>query len=223
MPDTVWELMLADLREDLKDTSETPKWSDDVLLVYLKDAIRDYSTWFPRRIDRTVLEAEESAYALPDDFVDVVFLECPRDTYLEVRNPQPGTRFPTVSSGPVLFYIDGGSLYLWGSPDSGDEVLLTYRAVHSIPDDWDDAETALTVPQRDLELIRLYIKAKAYENMRSKQASLDRFKLRATAGSDRQDNPLSPEVADLMATYHQKISARLGGGTIKLYRSGRLR
>lgn len=220
---TVWEDFLADLREDLKDTGATPKWSDDVLLVYLRDSIRDYSTWFPRRIDRTVLVEASEAYDLPDDFVDVVFLECPRDTYLEARSPRPGTKFPTVSGTPVLFYIDGGSLYLWGSPDSGDEVLLTYRAVHSIPDDWDDAVTTLTVPARDLELIRLYIKAKAYESMRSRQASLDRFKLRATAGSDRQDNPLGPEVDDLMATYHQKISARLGGGTIKLYRSGRLR
>lgn len=220
---TVWEDFLEDLREDLKDTGATPKWSDDVLLVYLKDSIRDYSTWFPRRIDRTALTEVAEAYDLPDDFVDVVFLECPRDTYLEARNPRPGTKFPTVSGTPVLFYIDGGSLYLWGSPDSGDEVLLTYRAVHSIPSAWTDAVTTLTVPARDLELIRLYIKAKAYESMRSRQASLDRFKLRATAGADRQDNPLGPEVDDLMATYHQKISARLGGGTIKLYRSGRLR
>jgi hypothetical protein len=62
----------------------------------------------------------------------------------------------------------------------------------------------------------LYVKAKVYEQMRSRQASLDRFKL---GNGARDDNPLTPEVDDLMKVYHEKIAERIPGGNIELYRS----
>ena len=70
------------------------------------------------------------------------------------------------------------------------------------------------VPDADLELIRLYVKAKVYEQMRSKQAALDRFKL---GSGSREDNPIAPEVEDLMKIYHEKIMERIPGGDIELF------
>ncbi len=47
----------------------------------------------------------------------------------------------------------------------------------------------------DEELIRLYVKAKATEQIRTQQSSLDRFK---PGNGGRDDNPMNPEVRDLM-------------------------
>ena len=71
-----------------------------------------------------------------------------------------------------------------------------------------------------MELIRLYVKASCYEQMRSKQANLDRFKLGTGA---RDDNPIEPETRNLMVEYQWKITQRVAGGMIKLYRVGRAR
>jgi hypothetical protein len=73
----------------------------------------------------------------------------------------------------------------------------------------------MTVPDADLELIRLYVKAKVYAQMRSRQASLDRFKV---GSGVRDDNPLHPEVEDVWADYNKAIITRQTGGVILLYR-----
>ncbi len=49
---TTWAQLLADIRIDLKDTGTTPRWSDAALYLYAKDAIRDYSSYFPLRVTR---------------------------------------------------------------------------------------------------------------------------------------------------------------------------
>ena len=214
-----WAEMLSDLRTDLKDTGGTPKWTDAQLYLWAKDAIRDYSQHFPRMVVRTELTVSGSAYPLPSDFVSVVEVECPSDRYLEARLARPGVRYRTVSGQPTRYYLEGSELYLNSTPLDGDEVLLTYYALHSVPDDVDHSEMVMTIPAADEELIRLYVKGKAYEMVRSAQAKLDSFKM---AGR-RDDNPVEPEVANLMDEYHSKIAERFPGGTIRLWRPGRSR
>ncbi len=218
---TNWAEFLADLRSDLQDTtSATPRWTDKVLWVYAKDAIRDYSTWFPKRIDRYAMTLTAGTRALPLDFLVDIHVESPKDTYLERRKEIPGTK---LKAGKYYF-VEGGNLYL-GSPS--DEVYLTYQASRPVPPDPTvvvdpppEEEFVFEISDADMELIRLYVKAKVYEQMRSRTAALDRFKL---GSGKRDDNPLQPEVADLMEIYHQKIAERFPGGNIELYRSGRLK
>lgn len=319
---TTWAELLAEIRADLQDTSDNPRWSDEMLFVFAKDAIRDYSTWFPRRIDREELSLNhaETGYTLPADFLGAVFVECPEDHYLEPRTPRPGIRYASRSGRPFFYQVQGGTIYLDSSPYEGDEVLLTYAAVHQLPiadctalvlaetalesgtqeltgpfdspdvpnvlsvtgfepsgptgpltgnvtisgtDENDDAATDtialdstdtvfgdqifktitkiglpgwledgnavsvglqvdLTIPTSDEELIRIFIKAKVFEQMRGRQATLDRFKDRATSGSDRQDNPMMPEVSSVMDEYYRKIALRIGGGAVMLHRIGRI-
>lgn len=214
---------LKAIRDDMQDTAATPRWGDDILLLYVKDAIRDYSMWFPRRIDRIVPVAAGAGYTLPADFIDPILVECPRDTYLEQRMPRQGIRFPAHGGRPFFFFIESGTLYLDGAPQSGDEVLLTYSAVHAVPTGLDDTTWTLTVPVSDEELIRLYVRGKCHLQMRARQAALDRFKTRATAGADRQDNPLAPEVDNVMSDYYARIAQRTRGGIIMLSRQGRMK
>jgi hypothetical protein len=216
--------MKATLREDLQDTGTTPRWSDTKLFTFWLDAVRDYSMWFPYVPDRVSPTGTGAGpYTLPTDFVSVIFVEVPSGRFLEERSPRPGVRYPNQSGRPFYWYLQGGSLYLDTAPLEADEIWLTYDAVHVTPDDVNDDTSILSIPDRDLELPRLYVQAKVYGQMRSKQSSLDRFKTKVSAGNTREDNPLGPEVNMLMDEYYTKISERIPGGVIRLSRPGRMR
>ena len=210
-----WGTLLADIRADLQDTSEKPRWANDTFYVYAKDALRDYSLWFPRRIDRMELTSLEGKYPLPNDFIEDIQVECPLNTLLERRLDRPGVKYRRNN---LYYFIQGGSLYLAGTP-LGERVYLTYLASHPVPGSSAEMDFVLTVPDADIELVRLYVKAKIYGIMRGKTATLDRYK----PVGDRQDNPLQPETDDLWSEYYAKIAQRIPGGVISLYRVGRLR
>jgi len=219
---TTWADFLSDLRSDLQDTSTSPRWSDKTLWVFTKDAIRDYSTWFPKRVDHDAMTLVNGVYPLPLDFLSDIYVEAPADTYLEKRQEIPGTKLrnsliPGAYYPINFYYIAGGNLYL-AFPCN--EVYLTYQAARGVPASETDNDFVLEIPDADLELIRLYVKGSVYEQMRSRQASLDRFKL---GTGPRDDNPLMPETTNLIEMYHTKIAERFPGGNITLFRSGRLK
>lgn len=215
---TAWDEVFSDIRTDLKDTSATPRWSDDSIFLWTKDAVRDYSLYLPLVMRRVELTLSGSSYPLPVDYLQDIYVECPRDNIIEMRMDRPGTKFSTVSV-PSRYMVEGGQLYLNASPLAGDEVLLSYYARHTLPTAYSDT-SVITVPDDDMELIRLYVKAKAAEQLRTQQAALDRFKL---GSGDRDDNPLLPEYEILMSEYRNKIAERIGGGVVLLYRPGRTR
>ncbi len=210
-----WASLLTDIRADLQDTSAKPRWGDDTLYVFTKDAVRDYSTWFPRRVDRLELSLLEGKFPLPLDYIEDIQVECPLDTLLERRLDRPGVKYRRSS---LYYFIQGGNLYLSGSP-LGDGLFLTYLASHPVPTSVSDSEFLFTVPDSDIELVRLYVKAKVNSQMRQRQAALDRFK----PVGERTDNPLEPEVDNLWGEYYAKIAQRIPGGVITLYRAGRLK
>lgn len=221
-----WASLLADIRADLQDTSDKPRWANDTLYVYAKDALRDYSIWFPRRLDRVELLLDGDKVSLPADFIEDIQVECPLNTLLERRLDRPGVKYRKHN---LYYFIQGGSLYLSGSPlgeggsatgvANSSGLYLTYLASHPVPASSTDTTFVLTVPDSDVELVRLYVKAKIYGLMRSKTATLDRYK----PVGDRQDNPLQPETEDLWGEYYAKIAQRIPGGVISLYRAGRLK
>jgi len=210
-----WASLLTDIRADLQDTSAKPRWGDDTLFVFTKDAVRDYSIWFPRRVDRLGLTLIEGRYPLPLDYIEDIQVESPLDTFLERRLDRPGVKYRRSS---LYYFIQGGSLYLSGPP-LGEGVFLTYLASHPVPGTVNDREFVFTVPDADIELVRLYVKAKVNGQMRQRQAALDRFK----PVGERTDNPLEPEVDNLWGEYYAKIAQRIPGGVISLYRAGRLK
>jgi hypothetical protein len=214
-----WAQLLANLRLDLKDAAATKKWSDETLLLYVRDAIYDYSSYFPLQKDEVALAAVDGAYTLPADYVQTIHVQCPKNRFLELRQERPGARYPTPST-PMTYFIAGGKIYLDHAPLDGVSVYLTYAAVHPVPSGTGDTTWNSTYPARDEELIRLYVKAKAHEQTRSRQANLDRFKL---GSGSRDDNPLAPEVGNLLEEYYAKIAERFPGGAVQLWRPGRIR
>jgi hypothetical protein len=210
----IWSELLADIRADLQDTGTTPRWSDKTLFVYVKDAVRDYSIWFPKREDALEIAPLNGAYPLPVDYIEDIQVECPIGSLLERRQNRPGVHYRTTSV-PLSYFVSGGKMYL--SSPAADAVYLTYFATHGLPTSESDSTFAFTVPDMDVELVRLYVKAQVYGQMRARQAALDRFKV---GSGTRTDNPLMPETQDLMEEYHRKIAERIQGGVITLYRRG---
>lgn len=215
---TTWVQFLKDLREDLQDTGSSPRWTNYLLWMYTKDAVRDYSIWFPYQKDRVTLVESGAGYALPDDFSEDILVECPEDTFLERRRSRPGVKFITQTR-PYFYWVEGDRLYLNGTPT--DDVLLTYNAVHPVPTSEKNIPTfTFTVPDGDLEMLRLYVKAQVHSQMRQKQARLDRFE---PGSGRRDDNPLAPETDTLMREYYNKIAIRTSGGAVRLHRPGRIK
>ncbi len=216
---TTWSDLLSEIRADLQDTAvapSTPKWTDKMLYLYVKDGIRDYSTWFPKRMDRVEISPSGDKYPLPNDFIEDITVEQPLDTYLVRRPNRPGSQYQ-VATLAHFYTVQGGSVYLSSLPL--DPIYLSYFATHPVPTSETDLTFVITIPDVDIEMIRLYVKAKIYSQMRGRQSALDRFK---PAGK-RDDNPLMPEVGDLMEDYRRKIAERLPGGEITLHLVGRAR
>lgn len=212
---STWGNLLADIRVDLKDTGTSQRWSDASLYLWAKDGIRDYSLHFPLTKDRTLINKVNNAYDCPTDFIYAIDVESPLDRFLERREGRPGTTYKTQS--PVsMYYVSGGDLHFNGDPT--ESVYLTYAAYHGVPASASDTTYTLTIPVVDEELIRLFVKAKAIEQLRASQSNLDRFKL---GSGERTDNPLEPESKNVWYEYQDRIAARYQGGNVRLYLSGR--
>jgi hypothetical protein len=223
---STWSALLTDIRADLKDSGTTLKYSDSMIFLYLKDALRDYSQFFPLKKFRVamVLNLIPTSFVLPLDYIGGAIVECPLDRFLEERLAISGNTYNSVRPA-TTFAIVGGLLYINGDPPTS-SVYLSYDAHHPIPAAITGppavpiGDFVMTIPEDDEELIRLYIKAKVYGQTRTLASSLDRFKLGTGA---RDDNPLRPEVSNLMDEYHAKIDERFPGGVVKLYRPGKYR
>jgi len=207
---STWAALLADIRTDLKDSGATPRWADAALYLWAKDAIRDYSLYFPLVKYDLELTKVSGAYPLPADCLEVVDVQCPLGRYLDKRLGRPFGG--STRSLPTHYTLSQGQLYIAAATDA---VFLTYKAVHGAPSSAADAAFNLSIPVLDEELIRLYVKAKANEQLRSQQSGLDRFKL---GSGDRQDNPLQPEVESILREYRDKISARTQTTAVILHR-----
>jgi hypothetical protein len=197
-----WGDLLADLREDLQDTSPTnPAYTSKMLWLYARDAVKDYSQFFPLRVDALEIAGVDERYALPADFIDEIFVECPRGTFLEPRVITPGIK--KVAGTTVYRYeIIGGGIYLDAATD--ESIWLTYSAYHTFPTSETASTTVISVPLGDIELIHLYVRARITTQVRARTANLDRYK----EDGRRDDNPMAKEYNNLMGEYHRKIMDR---------------
>ena len=224
-----WDEFVSNIRTDMNDKSTPPKYSDDLLYVYFRSAIWDVSMYFPRRFDHVTLvvdAADPKKFALPAGFISAILVECPGDNALSQKRVRSGYR-RVPSTQPMFYELDGNHLYLDASP-SGATVLLSYYGAHGLPVVVtgeggkksyvsEITETVggvtthlpftLTVPDRDIELVALYVKALINQKEQSKQSMLDRFKM---GSGSREDNPVAPETRNCFAEYNHKLAERTG-------------
>ena len=212
-----WGDLLSELRVDIDDTSATPKFSDKLLFTYLRDAVSDYSQFLPLVFEDVQLTQDTDnpkKFALPADFIEDISVSCPAGRYLEPRRGRLGTKV-AQSATPLFYHTDSNSLLYLDADPGEDAVLLSYKALHPLPTSESDVTFKFTIPDANMELIKLYMVAKVNAKIRNVQARLDRFKL--TAGS-RSDNPMSEEVEDFFEEYHKKLRERIQSAPVILYR-----
>jgi hypothetical protein len=168
---------LRDLcRRRLGDLDVPYKWSDLQINQWIVDAIADYSVHFPRTITLKIdCTAGTHVYDLPADCHAVLSVEYPKGEdppeYLT-----PSNRFaPGFYSSDLLYDIqysdDAGSpgqLWLSADPLAGEEFNLTYQGDHAYLDD--DAGEC-TVHDRHLELIMLYVRWAAFQELAATESS----------------------------------------------------
>lgn len=199
---TTWGTLLSEIRADLQDTAATnPRYTDKLLYIYARDAVADYSQYFPMRIDAHEIQPTNGRYALPGDFIDELYVECPRGVYLVPRPLRPGI-VKAQSKTPLRYEIENGGIYL--DATTPDSIWLTYYGVHPFPTSETESAFELTVPMSDIELIRLYVRIRISAQIRYRQANLDRYKEEGR----RDDNPLGMEYDSLIKEYHMKIQQR---------------
>ena len=207
---TTWAGFLAGIRSYLQDTSQTnPKYSDELIYLYTCDAIRDYSQWFPK-VTRVEIANVDGGYALPEDFGGVITIEDDNGAFLKKRLARPGYKYRTLTN-PTRYWVNSEGIRLNSSTTNA--IYLTYRGSHDLPASADDTTFVFSIPDRDMELISIYVRAQCLEQTRSRQANLDRFKRRG----ERDDNPLIYETSSLMDEYLAKVAERYTGGARYLY------
>jgi hypothetical protein len=208
---TTWASFLSNIRAYLQDEGDNPKFSDSLIYLYTCDALRDYSQWFPKET-RVEIDPVDGVYPFPSDFEDVLAIECPEDTYLKRRLARPGYKYKTLAT-PTHFWETSSGIEI--NTDSDDSIFLTYSGCHNLPSSAEDDTFEFTVPERDMELINIYVRAQCLEQTRTRQSNLDRFRRRG----ERDDNPMIYETHNLMDEYLAKIAERSKGGVIYLYQA----
>jgi hypothetical protein len=142
--------MIGRAERALSDTGNAT-WSDDTIMYWLIDAIRDYSQYFPRMLDYTyTVQAEDSghSYALPSDFLSVILVEYPvaedPPAYL-VRRPRTHPEFyDREGFYDIQEYHDANAypyIYFSEEPAEAEKWKITYLAQHDTGLDTGDTIT----------------------------------------------------------------------------------
>jgi hypothetical protein len=140
-------------------------YRDSLITAWIKDAIRDYSYYFPLekelKIDCTAGTREYSLSAIMP-VMGIISVEYPDGEDPPRFLLRQAETHPAFRDLPVYDLRDGSTQYLiiGESPATADDIILNYQTLHIVPSS--DSDT-LTVPEHHGELIRLYVVWKAAE------------------------------------------------------------
>lgn len=166
----------AELRESLRNLlSDRTQWRDSLLNGWINDAIRDYSHNLPRLASATLpMVSGQTSYSIAVYSIQAVRAveypagQSPRRLLRRLSRADP--RF----DGGAYYDLkaDHSILYIGERPTTSESLLLEYDTPHTIPSS--DA-AALTVPDRHLELLRLFVVWKAAAQLElDESVSVDR-------------------------------------------------
>jgi hypothetical protein len=168
---------LRDLcRRRLGDLEVPYKWSDLQVNQWINDAIADYSIHFPRRVELKLdCTLNTHSYALPADCHGLLSVEYPtgQDPPEYLR---PADRFAAgfYTHDDLYDFLPShdqdspGSLCISADPTAAQDINVIYLADHAYPDDDLDE---ITILERHYELILLYVRWAAYQELASSESS----------------------------------------------------
>jgi len=162
-------------RRRLGDLTAPYQWSDLQLNQWINDAIADYGQHFPRQVSAAITTvADQHPYELPAGFQSAVSVEYPqgedppiymqRLAYTDFEFWQLGGRYDIVRRRDGSAVDD---VWISDEPADGETICLEYLADHaSLDDDGDEC----TVPDRHLELLVLFVRWAALQELAAEEA-----------------------------------------------------
>ncbi len=155
-------------RRRLGDLAAPYTWGDLQLNQWINDAIADYSNYFPRELSIDVpAVAGQREYDLSTYHPrGVLSVEYPAGedppSYLRRRS-----RLGSGFWGGCYYDMIGDTLILGMKPSAGETIRVRYLADHAYPDD--DADV-ITVPDAHLELLVLFVRWAAAQELEALEA-----------------------------------------------------
>ena len=144
---------LADRAQNAVSDSAAGTWSQSLMEEWAVEAIRDYSQYFPRRVQSTIsTSADDRKYDLPAGLTHLLSVEYPTGEdppeYLS-RRPYTHPDF-WQEDGYYDYFLphdptDQGELYISEKPSAGETITVHYQGIHDLS--LVSADT-ITVPAR---------------------------------------------------------------------------
>ncbi len=156
------------IRRRLGDLRAPVEFSDLQINQWIVDAIAEYSLAFPRLLEGSIPAVDGvHAYSLAayPEMHAILRVEypygCQPPVYLERRKENDSRGFYGANLYDLKALPSGGTHLLIGAqPQSGSTIAVTYSADHDYPDADGDV---LSVPDRHLELLVLFVRLAAYQ------------------------------------------------------------
>jgi hypothetical protein len=163
-------------RRRLGDLASPYKFSDLQINQWINDAIAEHSIHFPRKLNTTLsCTTDVKSYDLPDDYIFSLGVEYPTGddppTYLTRRPYSYFTSSDTPGFYDIILRFDGSNvneLYISQKPTTGESIEIAYSAKHASLDDDTDITTVL---DRLLELIVLFVRWTAYQELATTESA----------------------------------------------------
>ncbi len=162
---TTRDQLLAIIRESLTDTTQ---WPDATIVVWIGDAIRDYSHYFPYVVEKTY-NFTGAARSFTISTFSPAPLRILRVEYPDGEEP-PRYLTPLQMTNPLFwdgpYYETRGvpptDIFIGEEAANGEDAVVRYHAIHTIPT---GGSSVLTVPDQHLEALRLFCVWKASEQI----------------------------------------------------------
>jgi len=149
------------------------RWDIPTVNAWIRDAVRDYSSYFPQFIDTASLEdgnleceqdVREYSLAAFTGIRSVMEVEYPEGEdppeFLTRRDLDDPRGFYGLGVYDVRGHLAPDTLVIGPAPDDGEEIRLIYLANHANPET--DADV-LTVPEHHLEALTLFVQLRAIQ------------------------------------------------------------
>lgn len=166
------QALIDDVRIALDDVAGA-NWSDDELLAFLAEAVREYSQHLPRASEATLAALDDQRrYALPWDTTAVIAVEYPADAEPPARlrrRPYKSPAFETARHYDVLLSHDLTAppvLLLSFDPIAGEAIAVRYLRPHESSL---TADTYLTVRADHHHVLAQYVLFAAARRLQSRE------------------------------------------------------
>jgi len=163
-------------RRRLGDSASPTHWSDLQINQWINDAIAEHSIHFPRLVNETIACSDDDrTYDLPFNFLGAVSVEYPAGhdppQYIFRREHTRANFWEVNGYYDIVRRDDSGDVdEIWISekPTTGEEIEVIYSSEHAFLDDDSDQCTVL---DRHLELIVLFVRWTAYQELAAQESA----------------------------------------------------